>query len=269
MTPKPRRVAFDLSATPVCWIPGDPQTAHTIDVLHLLLPAGERWFVRVFQDALPHLSDEGLRQAVRGFMGQEATHSRAHDGALAHLAALGVDPEPFTRRVDWLFEEALARRSGRFWLHHRVALVAAIEHYTAFLGAWVIERSQGLDRAGADEAMMRLLRWHGAEEVEHRSVAFDAARDLGVGWLHRAYAMLQTTVAITYLWVEGTRFLMRADPGARGIRPTWRAFHAAARAGRLPPLRSLIAEIPRYVHPRYHPSQTGSLARALAVLANP
>jgi len=272
---RPRRVRFELGSVDPCWIPGDPQTTHTIDVLHLLLPAGERWFVRVFQEVLPHVPEGELREVVRGFMGQESTHSRAHDAVLERYASVGVNTEAFTRHIDWLFERMLDKRPfglrvprslRRLWLHHRVALVAAIEHYTAFLGSWVIEHSQGLDAAGADPTMMALLRWHGAEEVEHRSVAFDAAKSLGVGWFHRAIAMIEVTVVLTWLWRMGTLYLMRADRSNR-IKPTWRAFHVAARAGKLPTMRSLFAEIPRYFRFDYHPSQTGSLERALDVLA--
>jgi hypothetical protein len=50
--------------------------------------------------------------------------------------------------------------------------IVGIEHYTAVLGQWILDAHQ-LDEAGADPAMMDLLRWHGAGEVEHRSVAFD------------------------------------------------------------------------------------------------
>jgi predicted metal-dependent hydrolase len=46
---KARKVAFEWSDTPLHWIPGDPFTTHTINVLHLLLPAGERWFVHVYK----------------------------------------------------------------------------------------------------------------------------------------------------------------------------------------------------------------------------
>jgi len=37
---KARRVRFDWEDTPIHWVPGDAQTTHTMNVLHLLLPAG-------------------------------------------------------------------------------------------------------------------------------------------------------------------------------------------------------------------------------------
>ena len=191
---KPRRVRFDWEPTPLEWIPGEPVTSHIIDVLHLLLPAGERWFVHVYKQALPLIEDEQLRADVKGFMGQEAVHSRAHAAVLDHLRANGLNPDPFTRRVDWLFNKLLGDDSMRLiprrrWLLERVAIIAAIEHYTAVLGAWILH-SPALDAAGADPTMLDLLRWHGAEEVEHRSVAFDVFRAIHNNWLSRLRTMV-------------------------------------------------------------------------------
>lgn len=53
-------MSFSWEDTPLHWGPGDPFTTHTINVLHLLLPAGERWFVHVYKQALPHLRELGL-----------------------------------------------------------------------------------------------------------------------------------------------------------------------------------------------------------------
>lgn len=67
----PRRVAFDFSDTPLHWITDEPTATHVINVLHLLLPAGERWFVKVIKEAAPLVTDARLRSEVHGFMGQE------------------------------------------------------------------------------------------------------------------------------------------------------------------------------------------------------
>src|SRR5207244_1214272 len=46
-----RKVHFDWSTTAPHWVPDDPFTSHVINVLHLLLPAGERWFIDVVNKA--------------------------------------------------------------------------------------------------------------------------------------------------------------------------------------------------------------------------
>lgn len=84
----PRRVSFDWSRTPLHRIPGEPTATHVIDVLHLLLPAGERWFVRVFREGLPLVGDPEPPAEGRGFMGQEAIrHDPQLAGRLRHSLA--------------------------------------------------------------------------------------------------------------------------------------------------------------------------------------
>ena len=270
---RPRRVRFDWAGTPLHWVPGDPQTTHTINVLHLLLPAGEKWFVDVYRQVLPAIDDERLRADVKGFVGQEAVHSRAHAAVLDHLAAQGVDTERYTRLVEWTFGRLLAdeplgvplpRWLRHPWLLHRLGIIAAVEHFTAVLGAWVLEAA-ALDDAGADPVMLDLLRWHGAEEVEHRAVAFELFRHEGGGYVQRLVGLAEVLPALIGLWVWGTMFLMRADPTHPG-RPGTRAFNRAGRLGLLPTGRALAATLPRFVRRGYHPLDEGSTAVAVDYL---
>ncbi|WP_411149566.1 metal-dependent hydrolase [Streptomyces sp. A30] len=273
----PRRVSFDWSHTPLHWIPDEPTATHVINVLHLLLPAGERWFVRVFKEGLPLVRDPELLADVKGFMGQEATHSVQHAHVLDHLKAQRLDTAEFTRYVDFLFERLLGERPPlgatipeREWLRFRLAVVAAIEQFTAVLGDWVLA-ADGLDRARADEVMLDLLRWHGAEEVEHRAVAFDMYQHCGgtgtPRYARRIAGMAVTAPAMLYLWVWGTAHLMRHDPQLAGrLRYSLAEHEKAVRKGLLPAWRELGAAIPRYFRRSYHPSQEGSLSRAVEYL---
>ncbi|MFJ8075782.1 metal-dependent hydrolase [Streptomyces sp. NPDC096176] len=270
---KARKVAFEWSDTPLHWVPGDPFTTHTINVLHLLLPAGERWFVHVYKQVLPYIRDERLRKDVIGFIGQEATHSQAHDEVLPHLKELGLDPTPYTAQVDWLFEKLLGDRTlppgraRRWWLMERVAMIAAIEHYTAVLGDWVLGADE-LDRRGADPVMLDLLRWHGAEEVEHRSVAFELFMHVDGGYRRRVRTWAIAFSALVFLWQRGVRFFMENDPSPLKGRAGFGTFYRAGRQGTLPSTEELLRSIPRYLSRSYHPSQEGDTARALAYLAS-
>ncbi|MFI6477103.1 metal-dependent hydrolase [Nonomuraea sp. NPDC050663] len=268
----PRRVRFSWEDTPLHWVPGDPFTTHLINTLHLLLPAGERWFVHVFRQALPHITDPLLREQVKGFMGQEGTHAVAHQRVLEHLREQGLDPAPYVENVEWLFERLLGDHTlppaaRRFWLLERVAIIAAIEHYTAVLGQWILDAGP-LDEAGADAVMMDLLRWHGAEEVEHRSVAYDLFTHLDGSYARRVRTMAGTGPAMIYLIRNGGRFLLEHDPIVRGrIVPKWSHYLYRAGQGRVPTLRSLALAMPRYLRPGFHPSQEGDVRQALAYIA--
>ncbi|MFI5803046.1 metal-dependent hydrolase [Streptomyces sp. NPDC051561] len=272
---KPRQVSFDWKDTPLHWLPGNPFATHTINVLHLLLPAGERWFVHVYKQALPLITDDRLRADVIGFIGQEAMHSQAHDDVLPHLRAQGLDPTPYTAQVDWLFEKLLGDRTlppGRarkWWLLERIAIIAAIEHYTAFLGDWVLNADE-LDRRGADPTMLDLLRWHGAEEVEHRSVAFELFQHVDGSYRRRARTWATAFTALVFMWQRGSRFFMANDPTLKGEegKATLTDFVRSGRQGVLPSPGAMAKSIPRYLSRSYHPSQEGSTAQAVAYLAH-
>ncbi|WP_155057260.1 metal-dependent hydrolase [Streptomyces blattellae] len=273
----PRRVSFDWTRTPLHWIPGEPTATHVFNVLHLLLPAGERWFVKVFREGLPLVRDPELRSDVKGFMGQEATHSVQHAQVLDHLKAQQLDTAEFTKYADFLFERLLGERPPLGlpipqpeWLRWRLATIAAIEQFTAVLGDWVLA-ADALDRAKADEVMLDLLRWHGAEEVEHRAVAFDMYQHCGgrgmPRYARRLAAMAVTAPAMLYLWAWGTAYLIRHDPQLAGrLRYSLTEHNTAVRKGLLPAWRELGAAIPRYFQRSYHPSREGSMSRAVEYL---
>ncbi|MFD9726786.1 metal-dependent hydrolase [Streptomyces sp. NPDC059072] len=269
----PRNVAFRWEDTPLHWLPNDPFAGHMINVLHLLLPAGERWFVHVYKQVLPHITDERLRADVIGFIGQEAMHAAAHDDVLPHLKRLDLDPTPYTAQVDWLFEKLLGDRTlppgkaRHWWLMERVAMIAAIEHYTAFLGDWVLNADE-LDRRGADPMMLDLLRWHGAEEVEHRSVAFDLFMHVDGNYRRRARTWATAFSALVFLWQRGVRFFMENDPHLVDGKASFGQFFRAGQQGVLPSTGAMLKSIPKYLSRTYHPSQEGSTAQAVAYLAS-
>lgn len=270
-----RMVRFDWAATPLHWVPDDPFSTHLINVLHLLLPAGERWFITVVNEALPDISDPELRAAVQPFIQQESWHAWAHTVVLEHLASHGIDTKPYTDRLEANFAKFGSAKPHwpkplqRWWLHRRLGVVAAIEHFTAALGQWVIQTS-GLDYAGADPVMLDLLRWHGAEEVEHRSLVFDVYQHVcGSYWL-RAMTMLEAAPALAAWWLAGIRYLMQADPTLSGPaeRPRWRDWLRAARQYRVPGPWMLLGTTPlRYLRPSHHPVSEASSELALDYLS--
>lgn len=267
-----RDVHFDWAGLPLQWIPGEPFAAHVLNVLHLLLPEGERWFVQVFSEALPLITDDQLREDVLGFIGQEGIHAGAHQGVQDHFREQGLDPSPYVGEIEHLFRHLLGPRGltgsrGQEWLIERLAVVAAVEHVTAFLGNWVLN-SPGLDAAGADPQMLDLLRWHGAEEVEHRSVAYDVLCHLDPRYVRRVRTYVAAAAALFWLWGRGVRFLMANDPARTGRGPRWRDLITSARKGLTPGYGDLIGCAWRYLKPSYHPRDEGSTEQAIAYLAS-
>lgn len=270
-----RRPRFDLSETPLHWVPDDPVATHMMNVLHVMLPPGERWFCDVYREALPLIADEKLREDVKGFMGQEATHARAHEVGREYLTGYGIETDRAMAQAEWLrknlggsdpFGRPLPRWLRRSWLVARLATIAAIEHFTAVLGEWILNGSSALEVVGADGQMLDLMRWHGAEEVEHRSVAFDVYQHLSGNYVRRTLAMLLTAVALTVGFIVGGSMLLSADSTTE-VRFSPGAFRQAAKAGHLPSYAFALRAIPRYLRLDYHPSREGSTEAALAYLA--
>jgi uncharacterized protein len=271
-----RRPRFDLSETPLHWIPDDPTATHMMNVLHIMLPPGERWFCDVYREALPLIDDEKLREDVKGFIGQEATHARAHEVGRDYLSRHGIDTDRAMAQAEWMrtnlggpapFGHAVPRPLRRTWLVVRLSAIAAVEHFTAVLGEWILNETDQLEMDGADPQMLDLMRWHGAEEVEHRSVAFDVYQYFSGNYLRRLVSMVFAAIALTIGFIIGGSLLLSADRTTRQ-RFTFRAFRRASRAGHLPSYSDTLRAIPPYLRRDFHPSHEGSTDVALAYLAS-
>jgi predicted metal-dependent hydrolase len=210
-----RRLNIDWATRDVQhWIPDRPHASHVASAMHLILPEGERAFCRVLGAAVAHIDDPAVLLQARGFIAQEAQHAKAHALAASRLQELNPAASSairLTERCLWvLFGKK--RPSKRFVLMWRLALVAALEHLTTALGAWSSAESRYREH-GADPLMTTLVLWHGAEEVEHRSVAFDVHANVqrrGIR-LTRAVAMLVAAPVALLLWAAVAQRLALND----------------------------------------------------------
>ena len=282
-----RRVAFDLSRSPLHWIPGDPLSSHLVNGINLLLPAGELWFCRVYNQALPHITDPLLREEVQGFIRQEGMHAQAHRKAEKWLQDQGMDVTAYRRRVDFVFQQLLGdaplglkplqhRWLARHWLLVRVGIVAAVEHFTGLLGDWCMN-SESWDKA--DPVVADLFRWHLAEEVEHRSVAFDLfehlCRTQAGFYLSRQALMALVFPLFLQFLAEGGRSLAGQDPDPQvrrlARRTTLRILLDIERIGRrndnVPTFSLILGRTLRWIAPGFHPETEGDTAQALAYIA--
>jgi hypothetical protein len=269
---QPRDVHFDWTGLTLRWIKDEPVASHTLSVLHLLLPEGENWFVEVFKRALPLIDDDTLREDVLGFIGQEAIHSASHQRVLDYYATQGVDTSAYIRQVRWLFDRILGERPGsseaasREQLIEHVSVVAAIEHYTAALGGWVLDTT-ALDSVDAHPVMLDLLRWHGAEEVEHRNVAYDVLQYFDPSYTRRVRGLVMVGPVLLWMWIRGARFFAAADHDDPPARITWGGLFSAARRDLLPSGIMLGRTALQYFRRDFHPSQYLSTQKSVAYLA--
>ncbi|HEV7418792.1 MAG TPA: metal-dependent hydrolase [Mycobacterium sp.] len=270
-----RKVAFDVSNTPLHWIPGHPVASNVISLLNVVLPAAERWFVATYNEALPLVKDPKLAEDIRGFIGQEATHADVHDQVLRdYLEMHGVDATPILQQVEYVFEKVLAASAStdpKRRLNHladRLWLIAAIEHYTAVLGDFSLNCAW--DDYDADPTMVDLFRWHGSEEVEHRNVAHDVAVYFHDSYIDRIRAMMMAVVLIVVFFQRGAWYLVKKDPEVTiGWFKMQRLRMADSKIGVLPLYRKLFGSNTfMYFRPGFSPEEMGSTAQAVAYLAS-
>jgi predicted metal-dependent hydrolase len=270
-----RKVHFDVSDTPLHWIPGHPVASNVISLLNVVLPAAERWFVATYDEALPLVKDPRLAEDMRGFIGQESTHADVHEQVLnEYMAVNGIDPKPMLDQVEFVFQKMLAPSTStdpKRRLNHlcdRLWLIAAIEHYTAVLGDFALNCTW--DDHRADPAMVDLFRWHGSEEVEHRNVAHDVAVYFHDSYVDRIRAMMMSVVMIFVFFQRITWYLVKSDPDTDiGWWQMQRMRMHDSKVGLLPKYRKLFgSNTAMYFRPGFTPEQMGSTAQAVAYLAS-
>lgn len=205
--PKVRPARFDAAAhVPRYWFGGNAGLSHAVSGLNLLFPAGERFFVRSVRAYLDQIEDPALLARVRGFIGQEAQHGRAHEAAFRVLERQGYEVSSFLKWYEWLGYEVIEPLAPPIL---RLAVTVALEHYTAVLAENALSRDM---LEAAHPALRDLLRWHAAEEIEHKSVAFDVLQAVDDRYAVRVAGLALGTFVLLMFWTVGARHLVRQDP---------------------------------------------------------
>jgi uncharacterized protein len=259
---KPRRPDFRLREVPRYWAGGDPVGTHLSNALFMLFPAGERFFIRSVRRFESRYRDDPARmKAIRGFYGQEGAHAAAHDDAIRILEEQGYEVRPFLDRFEkFCFGFAEKHLPAELSL----SATAATEHFTALMA-----RNAFDDPVFANEAhpeMRNFMLWHAAEEIEHKSVAFDVLQDVNPSWVLRAAGMVIAASALVYFWREGTKTLLRQE-GITGKEALARIKAIRDESGRDFNRDVLVKGVLEYLKPGFHPWQVDDLHKAEAFLA--
>ena len=196
-----RQPQFDFdSDIPRYWFNGNPVVTHNFNGYNLMFPEFERFFVRSVSYFRTHIKDPELLQQIHGFSAQEIKHAQAHQDYFRVLQRQGYHFRGFlklySRYVGWLEKHTSPRL--------RLALTAATEHYTASIAGILVSHPEIFEDVCAP--MKKLLVWHSAEEIEHRSVAFDVMQAVGIGYRTRMIAFLM--VSLDTLWWTSAATLM-------------------------------------------------------------
>jgi predicted metal-dependent hydrolase len=223
------------------WFDNHPFKTAWFNAMSITFPLGEKFFIDSVRHFADQIDDPKLNEDVRGFCGQEGFHRREHERYNETLCQKrGYDLQIMEGRL-----ESNIQRAYRFLSPlQRLASTAALEHMTAIMAESALSQDNPMID-NADSAMLALWQWHAAEEMEHKSVAFDVYRAVGGTEKMRKNAMRQSTFFLMVdvmmgllhmlrkdkklwnlrLWTEGWKFLFFKGGILRRVWPAYKEYY--------------------------------------------
>lgn len=226
----------------------DPVAAAWFLALSASFPRGEALFIEAVKahrdGAPPRLAGE-----IREFIRQEINHTREHIAFNRVAVEAGYDISGVERRVNAMADEALEKPPIV-----QLAVTMGLEHFTAIIAHLFLTDPDSLASEGIGDA--DLWRWHAAEEIEHKGVAFDTWNHATrywkprKRWIMRSLVMLRTTKRFLTNRVRDSLELLEQD-GITGFEARWRLF--AYLVGKPGMLRRIFPAWLSYFRPGFHP----------------
>ena len=177
MIPRNPRLTFE-AALPH-WAPNHA-FAQVTNAGSTSLPAVETFLNKVMAQAARQIADPKLKEDITLFSAQEGNHYRQH--RIFNNTLYGRYPK--LKAIEKkLFDDYEQMLSGQTLLRN-AAYCEGFECLGIIYSEFFFERADDL-LANADPRLVKLWRWHLAEEFEHRTVCFDVLKALGGGYVTR------------------------------------------------------------------------------------
>ena len=207
ITIQPRQFEWhDLEAVPQYWFAENPISTHIENAFSILIPPGERFFIRSVRNFEDRAKDAEQKDLIRAFVQQEALHTRAHNEFNASLRAFGVEVD---REI--AYADRVLSAMGRYLPKKmQLAATAFLEHLTA-TGAHILFSVPAIAETMHPE-MLRFWRWHAVEEMEHKAVAFDLYEQAGGGYFLRIFSAFAAILLLAYPFARIARRMLKNDP---------------------------------------------------------
>jgi predicted metal-dependent hydrolase len=235
------------------YVQGDLLMSHIVAYLSATFPEGEDFFVRSVRRHADQVTDPVLNEQVKGFIGQEVTHSREHVALNERLQEMGYP----TRFNDRITRKSLLRDERMFSPLTCLAMTAALEHFTAVLAESLLGDEDAQALLGSTEVRKMLL-WHAYEESEHRAVAFDVYRAVGGTERRRIWTMRMVTLTFFGSVVVFTTLSLLRDRSTYNPVRLVRSLWALRRSPFLK--RSLRQRLRQYNKVGFHPNDVDNSA---------
>ncbi len=239
-----RKVKFDFPDELDDVFPGDDIVAETwLAAFSLTMPTLEPYLIRVYRSIGDRITNPALAEDVRLFIAQEAQHHRNHSRINSIIKSrLGPEVAAQLQSIEDDLERDYRRYNDKKSVRFNAVYAEGFEAMTCAMVVASFERAakgEGSQRFGP---WQQLFAWHGAEEFEHRTVAFDVYHDLVGSYPYRAFGSLRTQIHFSRYIDRLQRVLLAA--------------HGRPRRPHLPPwMKTGWRHYLRTFSPRYDPAK--------------
>lgn len=205
-----RRPNFDFSNVARYYYGDNVWATHTMNALHVLVPIGELFFIRAVRKSFDDAPAE-QKAELKKFIGQESVHDQIHRQFWARLREQGLPVDSFARFFTATAIETMEPLVERL-LGKKMLLSATVgfEHYTAALADTAFQPESKLISEMQKE-VAEMMGWHAAEEIEHKSVAFNMLKAIDDNYLLRATGMVLGSSILSLYTAIGTLWFMAGD----------------------------------------------------------
>jgi uncharacterized protein len=213
---KVRRVQFRFEEEiPLHYMRNNIFSTHLVNSFHVLFPEAERFFIRSLQNVAPTITDAKLQQQMKDFCGQEGTHAHQHLKFWKALRKQGFDIDGFAKFYRRFCYDEVERTVYQLYGEEEgakvcLAVTAALEHYTSMLAEIIFEYKDNWE--ALPDNMKHLLYWHAAEEIEHKSVAYDILHHIDDRYELKVKGMLIATALMWSFTFVGMSMFIWQDP---------------------------------------------------------
>ncbi|MGB1580917.1 MAG: metal-dependent hydrolase [Nevskiales bacterium] len=231
----------------------DPFATSFYMAFSLVIPKGEHFFIHSVRNYRDKIKSAELKTRIRGFIGQEAIHSREHDAANAMYEQRGLPRQQIEDRI-----EDLLTFVGMLPKPFQLAFTVALEHYTAIISYDTISSRERQDKFSVETRHFML--WHMMEELEHKAVAYDVYKEQVGNYLVRTGTMAPIAIGLFPVLAAIQLYILKVD-GQLTLKNLWKYRKGIASIYGPRGLMSRITPaVLDYFRPGFHPDDHDSQA---------
>jgi len=228
------------------WNKAKPEWSHMVNGASLAMPFLEPYLIRTMRKALEKMDSEALKKEVKLYMAQEGQHYQQHRKFNDILIGKGYEE---LRDIEAQMQEEFVNFDNNRSLKFNLAYACGFESMALGIGHWLVKDREYLF-GGSDTRVASLILWHFIEEVEHKSVAFDAYQAVYGGYFYRVFGTMYATAHVVKFSRRAYQAMLKKDGLWSSFRSRWALLKMITRFfwNMLPTLLAACV-------PGHHPSQ--------------